>query len=76
VSLSCDQLDSMLPDLFSGDLHAADEEAAAEHLATCNHCRVTVSDLELVGDLGRRHGKLELLPIEAKVRIRALLEES
>lgn len=72
MSITCDRLDSMLPDLFSGDLTPAEEEAAAEHLATCNHCRVTVSDLEQVGDLGRRHGKLEL-PLEAKVRIRALL---
>jgi anti-sigma factor RsiW len=64
----------MLPDLFSGDLPPGDEEAAAEHLATCNHCRVVVSDLEQVGDLGRRHGKLRLPP-HAKVRIRSLLGE-
>lgn len=74
MTITCDHLDSMLPDLFSGDLKPRDEEAAAEHLATCNHCRVTVSDLEQVGDLGLRHGKLEL-PLEAKVRIRALLDE-
>ena len=75
MTISCDHLDSLLPDLFSGDLEPHDEEAAAEHLATCNHCRVTVSDLEHVGDLGRRHGKLEL-PLEAKVRIRALLGDA
>jgi len=74
MSITCDQLDSMLPDLFSGDLHPEDEETAAEHLATCDHCRITVSDLEQVGDLGRRHGRLEL-PAQAKVRIRTLLED-
>lgn len=75
MTISCDQLDSLLPDVFGGDLSAEDEAAAAEHLATCNHCRVTVSDLEHVGDLGRRHGKLEL-PLEAKVRIRTLLGDA
>lgn len=75
MSITCDHLDSMLPDLFSGDLQPSAEEAAAEHLATCNQCRITVSDLEQVGDLGRRHGKLELPPA-AKVRIRALLSDS
>lgn len=74
MTITCDHLDSLLPDLFSGDLSPGDQAAAAEHLATCNHCRVTVSDLEHIGDLGRRHGKLEL-PMEAKMRIRALLED-
>lgn len=72
MTISCDQLDSLLPEIFGGGLTIEDEVAAAEHLATCNHCRVTVSDLEQIGDLGRRHGKLEL-PLEAKTRIRALL---
>jgi anti-sigma factor RsiW len=75
MTISCDQLDSLLPAVFGGGLSVEDEAAAAEHLATCNHCRVTVSDLEHVGDLGRRHGKLEL-PLEAKVRIRALLGDA
>jgi hypothetical protein len=75
MTISCDQLDSLLPDVFGGGLSFEDEEAAAEHLATCNHCRVTVSDLEQVGDLGRRHGRHEL-PLDARLRIRALLDGS
>lgn len=75
MTISCDQLDSLLPGVFGGDLSVEDEAAAAEHLATCNHCRVTVSDLEQIGEMGRRHGRLEL-PLEAKLRIRALLDGS
>jgi hypothetical protein len=48
------------------------ELAAAEHLATCNECRVQVSELEGVGELYRRHGRLTLPP-EARERIRNLL---
>jgi hypothetical protein len=65
----------MLPDMFSGGLSAHDEAAAALHLATCNECRITVSDLEQVGTLGELHGKLEL-PLEAKKWIRGLLTDS
>ncbi len=72
MTLTCHQLDAMLPDLFNGDLTPPEEAAAAEHLATCGHCRITVSDLEQVGDLGRRHGRLEL-PAETRERIRSLL---
>jgi hypothetical protein len=36
---------------------------------------VTVSDLEQIGDMGRQHGRVEL-PLEAKLRIRALLDGS
>lgn len=74
MKLTCAQLDALLPDVFAGDLAPATEAAAAQHLATCNECRLTVSDLEQVGDLGRRHGKLEL-PAETKARIRALFSE-
>ena len=73
MSITCEQLDALLPDLFDHGLPPGDEEAAAEHLATCEHCRIVVTDLEHVGDLAGRHGKLTL-PTEARVRIRALLE--
>ena len=73
--LTCDQLDALLPDLFDGALDAAAEAAAAGHLATCDACRIVVHDLERVGQLGRRHGRLTL-PASAKDRIRAALHSS
>ena len=75
MKITCTQLDAMLPDMFSGELAPDAEAAAAHHLATCDECRITVSDLEQVGALGELHGKLEL-PSDAKNRIRRLLADS
>ena len=71
-SLTCDQLDVLLPEFLDGKLQPDQELAAAEHLATCDDCRVQVSELEGVGELYRRHGRLTLPP-EARERIRSLL---
>jgi len=71
--LTCDQLDAMLSEFFDGTLTEAEEAAAAEHLATCDACRVVVHDLDRVGELARAHGRLELPP-DAKARIRAILD--
>lgn len=71
--LTCDQLDALLPEFFDGALDAADEAAAAEHLATCDACRMVVNDLDRVGELAREHGRVQLPP-EARARIRSMLD--
>ena len=75
--MTCDQLDTLLPEFFDGALSAEQETAAADHLATCTDCRTVVSELEGVSSLSRTHGRLKL-PNDAKERIRAALrlEES
>jgi anti-sigma factor RsiW len=72
TDLTCDQLDTLLAEFLDGSLAPDVELAAAEHLATCNECRVQVSELEGVGELYRRHGR-STLPPEARERIRNLL---
>jgi len=71
-SLTCDQLDTLLPEFFDGSLEPDQELAAAEHLATCDQCRIQLSELEGVGELYRRHGRLTLPP-EARERIGTFL---
>ncbi|MEA1902893.1 MAG: zf-HC2 domain-containing protein [Actinomycetota bacterium] len=72
MKLTCDELDVLLPEFLDGTLTQDQEGAAAEHLATCDQCRLQVSELEGVGDLYRRHGKLTL-PDDARQRIRNAL---
>lgn len=72
TDLTCDQLDAMLPEFFDGELPEATQEAAARHLATCDHCRVVVDDLGKVSALGREHGRLRLSD-EARTRIKRAL---
>jgi predicted anti-sigma-YlaC factor YlaD len=75
VKLTCDELDALLPEFFDGALDSTMEAAAAEHLATCDACRVVVDDLGRVGELARDHGRFELPP-DVRVRIREVLESA
>lgn len=68
MNLTCDQLDTLLPEFMDGSLTLEQQDAAAEHLASCDECRVVVEDLRGVGALYREHGRLEL-PDDARERI-------
>jgi predicted anti-sigma-YlaC factor YlaD len=70
--VTCEQLDSLLPEFFDGSLTAEQEAAAADHLATCTDCRTVVSELEGVSSLSRTHGRL-MLPEASRDRIRVAL---
>jgi predicted anti-sigma-YlaC factor YlaD len=72
MTMTCDQLETLLPEFFDGSVTASQERAAAEHLATCDQCRLVVSELEGVGELYRSHGRLSL-PGDARTRIRTAL---
>ena len=72
MTMTCDELDTLLPEFFDGSLNETQEAAAAEHLATCDQCRLQVSELEGVGELYRRHGRLTL-PDDARERIKQAL---
>ncbi len=72
MTMTCDQLDALLPEFFDGSLTAELETAAADHLATCSDCRTVISELEGVGSLYRTHGRLDL-PEDARERIRHTL---
>lgn len=74
MKLTCDELDALLPEFLDGSLTPEEEAAAAEHLATCDQCRIVLSDLKGVGELYRRHGRLRL-PDEARQRIRSMLRD-
>ena len=70
--MACDQLDTLLPAFFDGNLTAEQETAAANPQATCSDCRTVVSELEGVSSLSRTPGRLEL-PGDARDRIRRAL---
>jgi len=72
MTMTCDQLDTLLTEFFDGGLTAEQEAAAANHLATCSDCRTVVSELEGVSSLSRTHGRLKL-PGNARERIRGAL---
>jgi len=73
VNLTCDQLEAVLPELLDGSPDGATQARAAEHLATCDRCRLTVEETGEVRSLGRAHGRLRL-PDEARRRILDALE--
>jgi hypothetical protein len=65
----------MLPDFMDGELPGQALDEALGHIATCDSCRMVVSDLEGVGRLYREHGRL-VLPDEARRRILEVLSGS
>ncbi len=72
MSLTCEQLDEMLPEFFDVELEVTALDEALAHLTTCDSCRLTVDELRSVGDLYRAH-RLQL-PDDAKARIIEALE--
>ena len=72
MTVTCDQLEMLLPEFFDGALTAEQQAAAAAHLATCTDCRTVVSELEGVSSLSLTHGRL-VLPEASRNRIRAAL---
>ena len=68
MSLTCDDLDAMLPEFLDGSVSTEEEALAAEHLATCEQCTAELNELEGVTRLYREHGTLSL-PDEARERI-------
>ncbi|MEN8040791.1 MAG: zf-HC2 domain-containing protein [Actinomycetota bacterium] len=68
MSLSCDDLDAMLPEFLDGSTTPDQESAAAEHLATCAACTAELGELQGVTKLYREHGTLRL-PEESRKRI-------
>ena len=72
MTMTCDELDTLLPEFMDGKLTAEQELAAGEHLATCGQCSAELSQLQGVGELYRLHGRLELSS-EARDRIQRAL---
>jgi len=72
MTMTCDQLDTLLPEFFDGALSAEQETAAANHMATCSDCRTVVSELEGVSSLFRTQGRMKL-PDDARERIKGAL---
>ena len=68
MSLSCDDLDAMLPEFLDGSVTTDEEALAAEHLATCEECTAELNELEDITKLYREHGTMHL-PDEARNRI-------
>jgi predicted anti-sigma-YlaC factor YlaD len=71
--MTCDELDALLPEFLDGHITDEQRDAALEHLATCDTCRLIVDDLETVNRLYEDHGRLHMAP-ESRERIRRLLE--
>jgi anti-sigma factor RsiW len=72
VTLSCDDLDLLLPEFLDGELTPDQEAQAAEHLATCKACTLELSELEGVTRLYKAHGTMQL-PEDARTRIAGAL---
>ena len=68
MSVTCNELDVLLPEFLDGSLTADQEAAAAEHLATCKECALEISELEGVTRLYKEYGALKL-PDDARKRI-------
>ena len=73
MSVTCNELDVLLPEFLDGKLTPEQETAAAEHLATCKACSLEINELEGVTRLYKKYGALKL-PDDARERIVGALE--
>ncbi len=58
--MDCAAVAERLTDLMEGDLDAADEASALEHLATCSACETVLAQTREVVALTKDHGRVEL----------------
>jgi len=72
MTLSCNDLDTLLPEFLDGELTPVQEEQAAEHLATCAQCTLELSELQGVTSLYKEHGTMKLSD-DARRRLAAAL---
>ncbi|MCL1598823.1 MAG: zf-HC2 domain-containing protein [Actinomycetia bacterium] len=72
MTLSCNDLDTLLPESLDGELSGDQEAQAAEHLATCAQCTLELGELQGVTRLYSENGALKL-PDDARRRIAAAL---
>jgi len=68
MSVTCNELDTLLPEFLDGTLTPDQEAAAAEHLATCKACTLEIAELQGVTRLYSEYGALKL-PEDARERI-------
>jgi anti-sigma factor RsiW len=73
MSLTCDDLETMLPEFLDGSITPDQESLAAEHLATCDACTAELGELQGVTKLYREHGTMHL-PDDARKRISEALD--
>ncbi len=73
MTMTCDDLDLLLPEFLDGKLTDEQEDQAAAHLATCAQCTLEVNELQGVANLYKEHGILKLSD-EARARISAVLQ--
>jgi anti-sigma factor RsiW len=73
MSVTCNELDVLLPEFLDGTLTADQESAATEHLATCKACALEINELEGVTRLYKEFGALTL-PDDARERILSALK--
>jgi anti-sigma factor RsiW len=73
MSITCDELDVLLPEFLDGKLTPEQEADAASHLATCDACTLEIDELQGITRLYKEHGSLKL-PEESKRRIAAALD--
>lgn len=56
MTMNCDDMAAGLTDLLEGDLDAATEAAALDHLATCPNCEQVLRRTEDLRARSRHHG--------------------
>jgi anti-sigma factor RsiW len=73
MSLTCDELDTMLPEVLDGSVTEDEATLAAAHLATCEECTAELTELQGVTRLFSEHGTMRL-PDDARRRISRVLD--
>ncbi len=66
--MECHELEANLTEFLEGELSPQEEQAAVEHLATCQHCETILDETRAVVATTAEHGG-EKLGTEARERL-------
>ncbi len=74
--MECHELEANLTEFLEGELNPQEEQAAIEHLATCQHCETILAETKAVVATTAEHGGEKLDP-EARERVfQSILDSS
>lgn len=74
--MECHELEANLTEFLEGELNPQAEQAAVEHLATCQHCETVLAETKAVVATAAKFGGQKLDPKARERLFQSILDSS
>ncbi len=74
--MDCQELEANITDFLEGEADEASEQAALEHLATCEHCETVLAETKAVMSAAEEYGGEALDPTTRERLLKSIIGET